>query len=145
MRENLNFHLTLTLFNQTVPNQCVVLHKIVSIVLGCEQEGANDSCTATMGGMGTEIIDVNPRRACFLIMALFVQGKLKKVKPSAKNVVEKYKEVLDQTLRECRQPAELRAGLEAFLTAGKCVGKSEIVEWGSGISNPPHSTITKLC
>ena len=81
-----------------------------------------------MGGMGTEIIDMNPRRACFLIMALFVQGKLKKVKPSAKNVVEKYKEVLDQTLRECRQPEELRAGLEAFLTAGKYVGKSEIVE-----------------
>ena len=71
-------------------------------------------------------------------MALFVQGKLKKVKPSAKNVVEKYKEVLDQTLRECRQPAELRAGLEAFLAAGKCVG---IVEWGPGVSNPPHSTM----
>lgn len=99
--------------------------------------------TATMGGMGTEIIDMNPRRACFLIMALFVQGKLKKVKPSAKNVVEKYKEVLDQTLRECRQPAELRAGLEAFLAAGKCVGKSEIVEWGPGVSNPPHSATVR--
>ena len=53
------------------------------------------------------------------IMALFVQGKLKKVKPSAKNAVDKYKEVLDQTLKECRQPAELRDGLETFLTAGK--------------------------
>ena len=74
-------------------------------------------------------------------MALFVQGKLKKVKPSAKNVVEKYKEVLDQTLRECRQPEELRAGLEAFLTAGKYVGKSEIVEW----DNPSHSTMMKHC
>ena len=52
-------------------------------------------------------------------MALFVQGKLKKVKPSAKNAVDKYKEVLDQTLRDLRQPAELRDGLETFLTAGK--------------------------
>ena len=52
-------------------------------------------------------------------MASVVQGKLKKLKPSAKNVVEKYKEVLDHALRDLKKPEDLRAGLETFVSAGK--------------------------
>lgn len=51
-------------------------------------------------------------------MASAVQAKLKKIKPSAKNVVEKYKEVLDQVLKESKTPTDLRAGMETFLGAG---------------------------
>ena len=52
-------------------------------------------------------------------MAAVVQGKLRKIKLSAKNVADKYKEVFDQTLQEIKKPADLRAGLEAFVSAGK--------------------------
>ena len=52
-------------------------------------------------------------------MASFVQGKLKKVKPTSKNVTEKYKEVLEQTLKEVKKPDDLKIGLETFIGAGK--------------------------
>ncbi len=48
-----------------------------------------------------------------------MQGKVKKVKPSARNVVEKYKEVLDQSLKELNEPEEVREGLETFIAAGR--------------------------
>ncbi len=47
-----------------------------------------------------------------------VQGKLRKVKPSARNVVEKHKEILDQVVRELKDPPALKEGLQAFFTAG---------------------------
>ena len=50
--------------------------------------------------------------------ATVVQAKLKKVKTSSRNVVEKYKEVLEHTLQELKSPAELKEGMEAFLMAG---------------------------
>lgn len=52
-------------------------------------------------------------------MASIVQAKVKKVKPSARNAVEKYKEILDQTLKELTEPQDLREGLQAFITAGE--------------------------
>lgn len=54
-------------------------------------------------------------------MASAVQGKLKKLKPTAKNVVDKFKEVLDQTLLEVQDASALKDGLEAFIAAGGCV------------------------
>ena len=54
-------------------------------------------------------------------MASIVQEKLKKVKPSAKNVVEKYKDVFDQVVRELKHPDEQRQGLEAFIGAGEAL------------------------
>ena len=44
-----------------------------------------------------------------------VQAKLKKIKPSSKNAVEKYREVLDQVLKDTKR---LEEGLKAFLTGG---------------------------
>lgn len=52
-------------------------------------------------------------------MASFVQSRLQKIKPSAKNVIEKYKEVLEQALKELKTPDELKQGLETFLAASK--------------------------
>ena len=53
-------------------------------------------------------------------MASFVQGKLKSLKPSAKNVSEKYREVLNQTLKEFSgKPKALKEALEVYLVAGE--------------------------
>ena len=48
-----------------------------------------------------------------------VQSKLKKIKPSAKNVIEKYKEVFEQALNELKTPEDLREGIETFLGASE--------------------------
>ena len=48
-----------------------------------------------------------------------VRDRLKKVKPTAKNAVEKYREVLDYALKNVRNPKDQEAGLQAFLTAGE--------------------------
>ena len=52
-------------------------------------------------------------------MAAAVQEKLKNIKPAAKNAGEKYCEILDQILRECKVTQDLKDGLEALLNAGK--------------------------
>ena len=49
-------------------------------------------------------------------MASSVADKLRKVKPTAKNAVEKYKEVLDFALN-IASPGEQQEGLQIFLTA----------------------------
>jgi COP9 signalosome complex subunit 4 len=46
-----------------------------------------------------------------------VAEKLKKLKPTAKNVVEKYKEVLDFALNSVKSSGEQQQGLQLFLTA----------------------------
>ena len=46
-----------------------------------------------------------------------VAEKLKKLKPTAKNVVEKYKEVLDFALTSVKGSGEQEKGLQLFLTA----------------------------
>ena len=48
-----------------------------------------------------------------------VQEKLKNIKPTGKNAGEKYCEVLDQILRECKAVQDLKDGIEALLNAGK--------------------------
>lgn len=62
-------------------------------------------------------------------MASFVQGRLKKVKATSKNVAEKYKEVLEQTLKDLKKPADLKIGLETFIGAGKkwCIRRCMLV------------------
>ena len=52
-----------------------------------------------------------------------VRDRLKKVKPTAKNAVEKYREILEYTLRNVQNSADQKVGLEAFLTAG------EVLAW----------------
>ena len=52
-------------------------------------------------------------------MASFIQSHLQKIKPSAKNVIEKYKEVFEQAQKELKTPEQLRQGLETFLAASK--------------------------
>ena len=52
-------------------------------------------------------------------MASFVQSHLQKIKPSAKNVIEKYKEVFEQAQKELKTPEQLRQGLETFLAASE--------------------------
>jgi hypothetical protein len=52
-------------------------------------------------------------------MASFIQSRLQKIKPSAKNVIEKYKETFEQAQKELKTPEQLRQGLETFLTASK--------------------------
>ena len=52
-------------------------------------------------------------------MASFVQSHLQKIKPSAKNVIEKYKEVFEQAQKELKTPEQFRQGLETFLTASE--------------------------
>ena len=52
-------------------------------------------------------------------MASFVQTRLQKIKPSAKNVIEKYKEVFEQAQKELKTPEQLQQGLETFLAASK--------------------------
>ena len=52
-------------------------------------------------------------------MASFVQTHLQKIKPSAKNVIDKYKEVFEQAQKELKTPEQLRQGLETFLAAGE--------------------------
>ena len=54
-------------------------------------------------------------------MASLVQSQLKKIKPSAKNVIDKYKEVLEQALKELKTTEELKEGIETFLEASKLV------------------------
>ena len=51
-------------------------------------------------------------------MAGVVQAKLRRLKPTAKNVVDKFKEVLDQCLQELKDASALEDGLEAFIGAG---------------------------
>ena len=51
--------------------------------------------------------------------AAAIQSQLKKIKPSAKNVIEKYKEVFEQALKELKSPEEIREGAESFLGASK--------------------------
>ncbi|KAL5469523.1 hypothetical protein EMCRGX_G030786 [Ephydatia muelleri] len=46
-----------------------------------------------------------------------VQEKLKNIKPTGKNAGEKYCEVLDQILRECKAVQDLKDGIEALLNA----------------------------
>lgn len=58
-------------------------------------------------------------------MASVVQAKLKKIKSSARNAVDKYKEALEQTLSELKKPSEIKDGMEAFLVAGMYVYISE--------------------
>lgn len=50
-------------------------------------------------------------------MASGVRDRLKKVKPTAKNAVDKYKEVLDFTLKNVKSVKEQEEGLQAYLTA----------------------------
>ena len=52
-------------------------------------------------------------------MASFVQTRLQKIKPSAKNVIEKYKEIFEQAQKELKTPEQLQQGLETFLAASK--------------------------
>ena len=46
-----------------------------------------------------------------------VRDRLKKVKPAAKNAVEKYREILEYTMKNVETSADQQVGLEAFLTA----------------------------
>ena len=46
-----------------------------------------------------------------------VRDRLKKVKPTAKNAAEKYREVLDYALKNVKSPKDQQEGLQAFLTA----------------------------
>lgn len=71
-------------------------------------------------------------------MASFVQSRLGKIKPSAKNVIEKYKEVFEQALKELKTPEELKQGLETFLAASK-----NVVKVYSYNVPPGHSNTTK--
>ena len=48
-----------------------------------------------------------------------ILSQLKKIKPSAKNVIDKYKEVFEQALKELKTPEELREGAETFLGASE--------------------------
>lgn len=50
-------------------------------------------------------------------MASAVKDRLKKVKPTAKNAVDKYREVLDYALKNVKTPKDQQEGLHAFLTA----------------------------
>lgn len=50
-------------------------------------------------------------------MATSVSDKLKKVKPAAKNAVEKYREVLDFALNIAESPKDQQESLQVFLTA----------------------------
>ncbi len=52
-------------------------------------------------------------------MAAIAQSKLKNVKSSNKNVVQKYKDVLSSLLDECKEDQDLVAALEVFINAGK--------------------------
>ena len=54
-----------------------------------------------------------------------VQEKLKCIKPNAKNAGEKYCEVLDQILRECKVVQDLKDGIDALLNAGKTHRKGD--------------------
>ena len=56
-----------------------------------------------------------------------VQEKLKNIKPTGKNAGEKYCEVLDQILRECKAVQDLKDGIEALLNAGKTYSKVRFV------------------
>ena len=51
-------------------------------------------------------------------MASFAQAKLRGIKPSAKNVVEKYKEVYTVLTGGCKNSADLREALETFVSTG---------------------------
>ena len=55
-------------------------------------------------------------------MASIAQSKLKNVKSTAKNVVEKYREVFSSLLDECKEGNDLRAALEVFVNAGRPLG-----------------------
>ena len=46
-----------------------------------------------------------------------VRERLKKIKPTAKNALDKYKEVLDYTLKNIKRENDQEEGLQAFLTA----------------------------
>ena len=50
-------------------------------------------------------------------MASSVKDRLKKVKPSAKHVVEKYNEVLEFILQSVKSPKDQQEGLQTYLTA----------------------------
>ena len=49
--------------------------------------------------------------------AVQVREKLKKVKPTAKHTVEKYKEILDFALKNVASSTDQEEGLQAYLTA----------------------------
>ena len=52
-----------------------------------------------------------------------MQSKLKRLKPSAKNIAEKYREVLVSVMTELSgNPALLKEALEVYLTAGEKKG-----------------------
>jgi COP9 signalosome complex subunit 4 len=50
-------------------------------------------------------------------MASSVKDRLKKVKPTAKNAVDKYKEVLEFAMKNMKSPKDQQEGLQAFLMA----------------------------
>ena len=53
-------------------------------------------------------------------MASLMQNKLKSLKPSTKNIAEKYREILISVMKELSgNPALLKEALEVYLTAGK--------------------------
>ena len=48
-----------------------------------------------------------------------IQSQLKKIKPSAKNVIEKYKEVFEHALKELKTSKDIVEGAETFLGASE--------------------------
>ncbi len=50
-------------------------------------------------------------------MAAIAQSKLKNVKATSKNVVQKYKDVLSSLLDECKGKKDLVSALEIFISA----------------------------
>lgn len=48
-----------------------------------------------------------------------VQSQLKKIKPSAKNVIEKYKEAFEHALKELKTSKDIVEGAETFLGASE--------------------------
>ena len=62
-----------------------------------------------------------------------VQSQLKKIKPSAKNVIEKYKEVFEHALKELKTSQDIVEGAETFLGASKLAAWAQLFCEGGGV------------
>lgn len=84
-------------------------------------------------------------------MASAVKDKLKKVKPTAKNAVEKYGEILEFVLKSVNSPADQQEGLQLFLTAlldenlGIVSAKSLLSSFAERITEISESVAKTVC
>lgn len=83
-------------------------------------------------------------------MAL-VRDKLKKVKPTAKNAMEKYGEILDHVLKNVKSPSDQQEGLQLFLAAlldenlGIVSAKSLLTSFAERISEIKEDVAKGVC